>query len=76
MAAYARLARDAGARIIGGCCGTTGVHVAAMRAALDSSPAGPSPDVEAVEAALGPITTPDQAADVPRRARANRRRRD
>ena len=28
MAAYARLARDAGARIIGGCCGTTPAHVA------------------------------------------------
>jgi homocysteine S-methyltransferase len=27
---------DAGARIVGGCCGTTPEHIAAMRAALDS----------------------------------------
>lgn len=27
---------DAGARIVGGCCGTTPVHVAAMRVALDA----------------------------------------
>ena len=38
MAAYALLARRAGARIIGGCCGTTAEHVAAMRIALDETP--------------------------------------
>ena len=27
---------DEGARIIGGCCGTTPAHIAAMRAALDA----------------------------------------
>lgn len=37
MATYARLARRAGARIIGGCCGTTTTHLAAMRAALETS---------------------------------------
>src|SRR4029078_11531363 len=35
MADYVRLAVDAGARIIGGCCGTSPTHLAAMRAALD-----------------------------------------
>ena len=35
MGRYARLARDAGARIIGGCCGTTPEHVRAMRDALE-----------------------------------------
>lgn len=55
MGAYACLARDAGARIIGGCCGTGTGHVAAMRAALDGSEPGPPPDVAAVEAALGPL---------------------
>ena len=44
MATYARLARDCGARIIGGCCGTTAVHVAAMRRALDHGPHGRHPD--------------------------------
>lgn len=35
MAEYARRAVEAGARIVGGCCGTTAEHVVAMRAALD-----------------------------------------
>lgn len=33
---YAMAYVDAGASIIGGCCGTTPLHIAAMRAALDS----------------------------------------
>ena len=41
MADYAVLARDCGATIIGGCCGTTPAHLAAMRAALESTPPGP-----------------------------------
>src|SRR3546814_19788144 len=36
MADYARLALDAGVRIIGGCCGTTPEHIRAMRAALEA----------------------------------------
>jgi 5-methyltetrahydrofolate--homocysteine methyltransferase len=55
MAAYARLARDAGAGIVGGCCGTTAVHLRAMRAALDSSPPGTRPDIATVEAELGAL---------------------
>jgi homocysteine S-methyltransferase len=31
----------AGAALVGGCCGTTPVHIAAMRAAIDAVPAGP-----------------------------------
>lgn len=34
MAAYAQRVQAAGARLIGGCCGTTPTHIAAMRAAL------------------------------------------
>ena len=41
MADYAVLARDCGATIIGGCCGTTPAHLAAMRAALEATPPGP-----------------------------------
>lgn len=36
MAAYARMARDAGARIVGGCCGTTPDHIRAIAAAAAS----------------------------------------
>lgn len=40
MASYALFARDAGVSIIGGCCGTTPAHVAAMSAALAARPVG------------------------------------
>lgn len=78
MADYARLARDAGARIIGGCCGTTPVHVKAMVEALrDYVPAG-DPSRDAIEAALGPIDMPKPTADggagEARAARRKRRR--
>ncbi|MDX1689013.1 MAG: homocysteine S-methyltransferase family protein, partial [Candidatus Promineifilaceae bacterium] len=36
FADYARAFVEAGARLIGGCCGTTAAHVAAMREALDT----------------------------------------
>ena len=56
MARYAVMARDAGARIVGGCCGTTPEHVAAMRHALDSTAPGPTPTIEDVERELGAVT--------------------
>ena len=66
MAAYACLARDAGARVIGGCCGTTAAHVRAMAEALASSMRGPVPAYEDIERALGPIrkvtTRPEKAS--------------
>ena len=43
MAEYAVLARDAGVRIIGGCCGTMPEHLRAMREALETRPKGPRP---------------------------------
>jgi 5-methyltetrahydrofolate--homocysteine methyltransferase len=55
MADYACLARDAGARIIGGCCGTTPLHIEAMADALASRPSGPPPDLATIERTLGPI---------------------
>jgi 5-methyltetrahydrofolate--homocysteine methyltransferase len=59
MAGYALLARDAGARIIGGCCGTQGQHIAAMRQALDTTEPDGVPDIERIEALLGPVTAAD-----------------
>ena len=75
MATYAVMARDAGAVIIGGCCGTAGIHLAAMRKALDETPRGDMPDVDAVELRLGSITTPTDAAESHKRDRNERRRR-
>ena len=56
MAEYARLALDAGARIIGGCCGTTPEHLRAMRQALETHVRGPKPSIETIEARLGALT--------------------
>lgn len=56
MADYARLARDAGARIVGGCCGTTPLHVTAMRQALEGYQPGAAPTLERIVATLGPLS--------------------
>ena len=42
---YARAFCEAGASLIGGCCGTTPQHIAAMRNALDRLPEGCGPSV-------------------------------
>lgn len=57
MASYARFALDAGARIIGGCCGTTPEHLRAMREALDNHERDPGIHVENVCSRLGEIST-------------------
>ena len=57
MARYTEMAMDAGARIIGGCCGTSPLHIAAMRKAMDTHVPGDAPDVTAIEQALGELTT-------------------
>ncbi len=55
MAAYARLAIDSGARIIGGCCGTSPEHLTGMRAALDTHTQGQRPDFDAIIDRTGPF---------------------
>ena len=52
MAEYALFARDAGAQIIGGCCGTTPAHIAAMAKALNNTARRPF-DSAAVTSVLG-----------------------
>ena len=75
MADYAVLARDAGARIVGGCCGTTPDHLRAMRSALEAAPRGPRPALEAVAAALGGFSSEgDGVRGAPPRERRSRRR--
>jgi 5-methyltetrahydrofolate--homocysteine methyltransferase len=80
MARYAVMARDAGARIVGGCCGTTPEHVVAMRQALDSTAPGPTPTLEEVQRELGDVTAGAQAQasgehEVKSRGSSRRRRR-
>lgn len=73
MAEYTCLARAAGARIIGGCCGTSPAHIAAMRKAIDSGVLLQRPTFEAVEASLGPIVRSKTGAT---RSRTGRRGRE
>ncbi|MBK6467361.1 MAG: betaine--homocysteine S-methyltransferase [Rhodobacter sp.] len=76
MAEYAVLARDAGVRIIGGCCGTMPEHLTAMRAAMESRPKGPRPTLEDISAKLGAFSSASDGTgeDVgPKRERRGRR---
>ena len=75
MASYARLAIDAGARIIGGCCGTSPEHLAAMRAAIDTHKRGEQPTLEAIIATIGPLTNSAPVENPGRPARPARRSR-
>ncbi len=65
MADYAVLARDAGARIIGGCCGTMPEHLRAMRAALDTRPMGERPTLDEITAALGAFSSASDGTEDP-----------
>jgi methionine synthase I (cobalamin-dependent)/5,10-methylenetetrahydrofolate reductase len=53
MAEYAGRMVEAGARIVGGCCGTTPAHIAAMREVLDRR--APSPRAPARAATARPV---------------------
>ena len=57
MAKYACMSLDSGARIIGGCCGTTPAHLRIMRTALEAHVRGPKPDLATIESRLGAIST-------------------
>jgi 5-methyltetrahydrofolate--homocysteine methyltransferase len=73
MAKYAAMAVDAGARIVGGCCGTSPAHVAAMRLAIDGHLPGDPPSREAIVEAIGPLTNQAPGATVEREGRRRRR---
>ncbi|MEL6678187.1 MAG: betaine--homocysteine S-methyltransferase [Pseudomonadota bacterium] len=79
MGDYAVLARDCGARIIGGCCGTQPAHLEAMRRALETTPPGPKPGLDRIEAALGGFSSPTDGVttgggEAPARRERRRRR--
>lgn len=76
MGEYATLAIDSGARIVGGCCGTSPEHLAEMRRKIDGHERGETPPLEQIVAAVGPLTnsvSTDAASD-PAPVRRRRRR--
>ncbi len=76
MADYAVLARDCGATLIGGCCGTTPEHLSAMREALETRLKGDRPGLEIISEALGGFSSESDGTDgkAPTRTRRSRRR--
>lgn len=77
MADYAVMARDCGAKIIGGCCGTMPEHLRLMREALDTRSRGERPTLDQITKALGAFSsasdgTGDDVAP-PRRTRRRKR---
>ncbi|GLQ34193.1 methionine synthase [Amylibacter marinus] len=77
MATYAQMARNSGAQIIGGCCGTMPHHLRAMREALDTMVLGAAPSLDEIAATLGGFSSPsDGTGDTPapKRERRGRRR--
>ncbi|EPX78137.1 betaine--homocysteine S-methyltransferase [Salipiger mucosus] len=77
MADYVCMARDSGATIIGGCCGTMPEHLRAMREALETRPRGERPTLEVIAERLGGFSSEtDGTGDsgAPKRERRGRRR--
>lgn len=79
MGDYTCMAADAGATIIGGCCGTSCEHLVGMRASLDNylkSNRGPRPTIEEIVEKIGPMINATSAANdlQPKRERKGRRR--
>ena len=73
MAKYAVMARNSGAKIIGGCCGTKSEHLLSMRAALESEVLGSVPSLRQVELEIGPFSS--QSKKETRERTSKRRRR-
>jgi 5-methyltetrahydrofolate--homocysteine methyltransferase len=69
MYAYAELALDAGASIIGACCGSVPDHIAQIRSVVDSHRTREF-SIEAVEARLGPVSPAGTTSRAGRRRRS------
>ena len=76
MGPYATLVRDCGAKIIGGCCGTTPHHLWAMHQALLKHTKTKPPSLNTIKEALGVFSSLSDGTDSASlvRKRQNRRR--
>jgi 5-methyltetrahydrofolate--homocysteine methyltransferase len=72
MGKYTQLAVKAGARIVGGCCGTSPTHLAAMRRSLDELIAKPT--IDDIIEATGPLVNAVPSGAAPDRERRRGRR--
>ena len=74
MAKYAVMARNSGAKMIGGCCGTKPEHLRSMRAALESEVMGTVPSLQQVELEIGPFSSQIRKEIEEHKSRRRRRR--
>jgi 5-methyltetrahydrofolate--homocysteine methyltransferase len=74
MRDYACLAIDAGAKIIGGCCGTSCDHLKAMRMAIDTHKKAERPTMENITDAIGPWVNKSPNTEAVRKKRGTRRK--
>ena len=56
MSEYVQIAMNSGARIIGGCCGTSFDHVRAMRKAMDRHVVSKAPTLQEIEQKVGTMS--------------------
>ena len=75
MADYACLARDAGATIIGGCCGTTPDHLRKMREALETRSKGVKPSLDEIATRMGGFSSESDGTEETPTAPQRKRRR-
>ncbi|MCS5592927.1 MAG: betaine--homocysteine S-methyltransferase [Gammaproteobacteria bacterium] len=61
MAEYVHLALNAGAKIVGGCCGTSFEHVRAMRKAMDDHQMNSQPSMADIESKVGEMSAGSKA---------------
>ena len=73
MAKYSVMARNSGAKIIDGCCGTKSKHLLSMRSALENEDIGAVPSLQQIELEIGPFS--GQRKKVIRENGSKRRRR-
>ena len=74
MAKYAVMARNSGAKMIGGCCGTKPEHLRSMRAALESEVIGTVPSLQQVELQIGPFSSQIRKEIEEQKSKRRRRR--
>ena len=61
MAEYLHLAINSGAKIVGGCCGTSFEHIRAMRKAMDEHQMNGNPSIADIEANVGEMSAGSKA---------------
>ena len=61
MAEYVHLALNSGAKIVGGCCGTSFEHIRAMRKAMDVHQMSQMPSLDDIETKVGEMSSGSKA---------------